>query len=221
MLDKYFDKETKSIVFLGDFNPVIVQPFWLANKKLIREEEANTARVDIIHNEIVKYEFDWVSIEISKTRCSFISTQSPYFGPMKDLAASIFKILRETPIKSVGINHNYDIALRNQKEYYSFGNKLSPLSIWEDKLVDARLLNLEIFDKERFDGLPGIYRIRIIPSDQQIQFGISININDHYDVDQNSLGINMEMVNILEDKWDGSISRSKEIIEQLLSKLEL
>jgi hypothetical protein len=109
--EKYLQKESLSIVFLGEFNPVILQPFWLLNKGLIREEEAKNAKVGVIHNEIVKYELDWVGIEISKQRCEFKTTKSPYFYPMRDLAISVFKILRETPLKALGINHIFDFQL--------------------------------------------------------------------------------------------------------------
>jgi hypothetical protein len=92
--------KTMSIVLIGDFNPVIIQPFWLASRKLIREQEAQNAHVEIIHNELVKFELDWVSIEITKNRFEAKSSQEPYFDPMRDLCVGIFEFLRETPIKS-------------------------------------------------------------------------------------------------------------------------
>lgn len=51
MLDKYLKIETLSVVFIGDFNPVIIQPFWLSQKTLIRDDEAENAKVEVIHNE--------------------------------------------------------------------------------------------------------------------------------------------------------------------------
>ena len=56
MFENILEIETFSIVFVGDFNPVILQPFWLANKGLIRESEATNAKVEVIHNEVVKFE---------------------------------------------------------------------------------------------------------------------------------------------------------------------
>jgi len=142
MLERYLQIETLSIVFIGDFNPVILQPFWLANKNLIREDEASNANVEIIHNDIVKFDLDWVVIEITKNRCQFRTNKSPYFEAVKDLATSVFRILKETPIKALGINHVFDLSLRNAEEYYEFGNVLTPLNIWSDSLNKPRLLNL-------------------------------------------------------------------------------
>jgi len=221
VIDKYLQKESVSIVFLGEFNPVILQPYWLHSKDLIREEEAKNAKVGIIHTEIVKYELDWVSFEISKQRCEFKTNKAPYFDPIKDLASSVFKILKETPIKSLGINHIYDLSLPNQDAYYEFGNILSPLKIWRDSLNDPRLLQLEIFEKDRKDNQEGQYRVRVTPTDENITNGVTVNINDHFDLNNNQNGINMEMVNCLEQNWTNSITRAKDIVEQLLSKTKL
>jgi hypothetical protein len=217
-IEKYLHKESVSIVFLGEFNPVIMQPFWLLNKGLIREEEASNAKVSVIHNEIVKYELDWVGIEISKQRCEFTTTKSPYFDPMRDLATSVFKILRETPIKSFGINHIFDLKLPSPEKYYEFGNILCPLNNWEESLKDPRLLQLEILEKERKDGIKGHYRIRITPADPRIIYGVTVNINDHFDIEHGQTGTNIEVVKKLSENWNNSITRAEETVLNILQK---
>lgn len=220
-IEKYLHKDSMSIVFLGDFNPVILQPFWLFNKGLIREEEAKNAKIGVIHNEIVKYQLDWVGIEISKQRCEFRTTKSPYFYPVKDLATSVFKILRETPIKAVGINHIFDLQLPNAEKYYEFGNILCPLNNWNESLNDPRLLQLEVIEKDRKDGLKGQYRIRITPSKPNIANGVSISINDHLDLENDQAGINMEIVKKLEENWSESINRANKTVLNILQKTNL
>ena len=220
-IEKYLQKETLSIVFIGDFNPVIIQPYWLLNKGLIREEEASNAKVGVIHNEIVKYELDWVGIEISKQRCEFSTTKSPYFDPTRDLGVNVFKILKETPIKSIGINHIFDLKLPNAEAYYEFGNTFCPLQNWEESLKEPRLLVLEILEKERKDGLKGQYRIRITPADPKILYGVTVNINDHYDLELGQTGTNMEIVKKLEKNWANSVNRAKKTVENILIKTNL
>jgi len=105
MLNNYLQIHTASVVFVGEFNPVIIQPFWLANKKLIRDQEAQDAKVEIIHNEIVKFEIDWARFEITKDRFEIRTSQEPYFEPMRDLVISIFEILKETPISALVSNN--------------------------------------------------------------------------------------------------------------------
>lgn len=153
MFEKLLEIETVSIVFIGDFNPIILQPFWLQSKGLVRESEAENAKVEVIHNEITRFELDdWAKIEITKERCEFKSSKEPYFEPLKDLAASIFKILRETPIRALGINHIYDLKMPNENMYNGLGSFLTPLGLWEENLENPKLLNLEIFEaKERME----------------------------------------------------------------------
>lgn len=220
MVAKLLEIETVSIVFVGDFNPIILQPFWLVSKGLIRESEAENAKVEVIHNEIVKFELDdWAKIEITKNRCIFETSKEPYFEPIKDLTSSIFKILRETPIKALGINHIYDLRLPNEEKYKQLGMILTPLKYWEEELKDPRLLNIEIFESVRKDGEPGNRRVRISPSDQKIQYGIVVKVNDHFDLNSGNDRINA--VAQLEKHWSESFVQSLRITENLLKQIEL
>ena len=60
--------EGMSIVFRGDFNPKIFQPAWFAAQGLIRNEEADEAKIEIIHPTIVVFSLDWLRIQIEPNR---------------------------------------------------------------------------------------------------------------------------------------------------------
>lgn len=211
----YLQIYTLSVTVLGDFNPVIIQPFWLANKKLIRDQEAQDAKIDVIHNEIVKFKFDWASIEITRERFEIRTSQEPYFEPLKDLVIGIFQILKETPIKAIGINHLKYFALSDAEKHYEFGNKIAPLNNWNDTLNDPRLLQAEIYEQKRADKIDGYYRVRIQPSDIKLStpYAILINMNDHLNVKGEFFG------KVLSDNWKHSFSRSEEIIDKLWKKI--
>jgi hypothetical protein len=221
MLHDYLQVYTVSIVFIGDFNPAIAQPFWLASKKLIREQEAQSALVEVIHDEITKFKLDWLNVEVTRERFELKTSQEPYFEPMKDLAISIFRVLSETPIKALGINHLKYFALTDEKAYYEFGNKLAPLNNWNDFISNPKMMNLEIIESKRKDGLNGSFRIRIQPSDIKLatQYGVLINVNDHYGLENNSKGRNGEMINILGENWQKSVERAENVSEQLWKKI--
>ena len=74
-----------SIVFLGDFNPKIFQPAWFAQENLIRAQEAEAADIKIINPEIVIFEFEWLSVQITRDRCIFGTTQEAYYEIVRDL----------------------------------------------------------------------------------------------------------------------------------------
>jgi hypothetical protein len=221
MLKNYLQIYNLSIVVVGDFNPVIIQPFWLANKKLIREQEAQTAKVEIIHQEIVRYSLDWVNIEITKDKFTLSSKQEPFFEPLKDLAISIFSILAETPVRAIGLNHLKHFSIPDKTKHYQFGNVLAPLSNFKDSFEDPRLFNLEIIEQPRRDDYKGIIRTRIYPSDVKLQlpFGVAIDVNDHYDIGSEKYNSANEMVKILSSQWASSIKKSEEIVENIWSKI--
>lgn len=198
MLSNNRQISTLVIVFIGDFNPVIIQPFWLVSKKLIKEEEANSATVEVIHNELVKYQIDWFMVQITKDRFEIRTNQEPYFEPLRDLAIGIFEVLRETPIRAIGLNHIRHY-ISEQKEYKGLGNALAPFENWK-VFNQPELLSLEILDK---DDRGNYIRARVLPSDTIRQsFAFMINFNDHRQLDMGivrSTGANVGQA--LNERW--------------------
>lgn len=221
MLNNYLQAYFINIVFLGDFNPAILQPYWLLNKKLIREQEANTANIQLIHNELVKCKLDWAEYESTKDRFLLKSSQEPYFNTVKDLAIGIFKNLPETPLRALGINHIKHFALPNKEAYYNFGDKLAPFSNWDTFIKNPRLFQLEIIEQERKDKLKGSYRVKILPSDvvPSNMFGVSIAINDHFETSINEPRIGNDLLEILITNWQASFERCDAVIENLWKNL--
>jgi hypothetical protein len=215
VIDKYLKFETISIVIVGEFNPAIFQPMWFANKKLIREIEAINVLNLLVHNEMVRFDLDWLNIEVTRNRCVFVTSKDGHFEPLKDLVTDIFKILNETPIQSFGINHTFELTLETESKYVMFGSKLTPLNYWEDYCNEPRLLQLEILEKERKDIKGASRRIRILPSDSKykIPFGVSINVNNHFELSNNKIGF------LIEDNWDNTKNESKKIVNNLLKKI--
>jgi hypothetical protein len=216
MLKDNLEAYTLSIVFIGDFNPAIVQPFWLANRKLIREQEAQNADVRMIHNDLAIFDIGWVFFNVSRYRFEVKTTQEPYFEAVRDLIIEIFRILKETPLTSIGINHLRYFDLKDKDRYYHFGNKIAPLNLWNDHLNDPRLLSFEIIETQREDKLKGQTRIRIQQPDIKIpsSFGVLININDHIDIEEGSTAIKT-----LSTNWSLSFDRIDKITESLWDKI--
>jgi hypothetical protein len=215
MFKDYLEANTLVVVLLGKFNPAIIQPFWLAKKGLIREQEAENARVQVIHNDFTKINLDFVEIEVTIDRLVFKTTQEPYFEPLKDLIVGIFNILSEEPITAFGINHLRYYDLRDENRFYNFGNKLAPLNNWDEKLNDPRLFTLEILESNRLDKLNGQYRIKILPPDIKLasKFCILIHINDHIEVEKNDFLNQFLLV------WGKSFERADEVINSVWNKI--
>lgn len=214
---KYLEIQSLSIVFIGEFNPVIISPHWLALKELIREEEATNANVGVIHDDLVQYNLDWVSIEITRKRCEFKTSKTPYFDMVRDLASSIFQILRETPIASLGMNHIFELKMPSKEKYHQIGAELTNLSIWDDNFKSPKLMNLEIVESERYDEFKGSYRVRISPTGGAIKFGVRIDINDHISINSES----ETAYEVLLSNWDNSFKKSEKITSKFIEKIKI
>jgi hypothetical protein len=202
---------TLSIVIIGNFNPSIVQPFWFSSKGLIREQEAQDAKVEVIHPELVKWSLSWMTIEVSRSRFEIRSTQEPYFEPIRDLLLSLVTALKETPISAFGLNHLIYFAIPDEDRYTELGNKLVPLNNWNKIFENPKVFNVDI-GEERKDGLKGSFRVRVQPSDIKLSspYGILINSNDHYDISsQVSTESTSRFKSILNQNWTVSLERAK------------
>lgn len=219
MLNDYFQIYKCSIVVVGSFNPAIIQPYWLAQKKLIREQEAQNAEIDMIHSGIARFKLEWCEFEILNDRFEIKSTQQHMFSAMKDLIISIFNILKETPVQAYGINHIMYYGIPDQKRYYDLGFRLGTLNNWDGILTDPRMFSVEIGEMKRHDGKDGVYRIQIQPSDTKLSsgFGIMVGINDHLQLKENKNG--KEFVNSISETFENSVQRSKSLPEKLWQKL--
>lgn len=217
MIDKYLQIETRGLVFLGDFNPAIFQPFWFASKGLLGEDEAENAQVEVVFNELSRFQVGgWLMVEVTRSRCEFKTMKRPYFLPMKDLVVNVFQILSETPIKAVGINNVYDLSLKNEDDYFHFGDALAPLSNWSGILHSPRLFHLEIIENQENDLLR---RVNIMPTDPnlKVNFGVNISINHHFTLPDKSTG--SMIADLVEDKSECCATNSKKLVSDILAKI--
>jgi hypothetical protein len=203
-----------SIVFLGDFNPKIFQPAWFAQENLIRDQEAEAADIKIINPEIVIFEFEWLSVQITRDRCIFGTTQEAYYEIVRDLCLGTFKLLRHTPIQKMGINRDYHFKMNSVEEWHAFGHKVAPKELWNNILKTPGLTTLTI-EGMREDGFKGYIRVKVEPS-KRVHPGIYIQLNDHYETEEPLTGCE-KIISILESSWIRSNEKSELIINNILT----
>lgn len=221
MLNENVEKEELSLVILGSFNPVIITPHWLSGKGLIRESEADSADVRIIHQEVVDFSLDWISFDITQTKLVIKCTKSPFFEVARDLIVGILTILKETPITSYGFNFQSTIGLKTEERYYEIGNKLSPLSTWSSFLENPRLQRIDIVQKVSKDAKNGRVLITIFATeDLSIKYGVVINVNDHYDFNEKEKEKKFYAKHLIEH-WDFASAISITILKELSNSLKL
>lgn len=207
--------DAMSIVLIGQMNPSVFQPAWLAAENLIKEAEAKEIKIEVIHPEISSLSLDWFKLQVLPNRFLISTTQQPYFEIVRDLVFGIFQLLNFTPLEKMGINRERHFESPNLKEWHALGDLLVPKDRWQGLLDKPGLRSLIIEESSRRDGRPGYVRVKVEPS-PTIEQAVFIQVNDHYELPdtQNSA---VQMMKVLDDCWVNSISRSNEIIENIIN----
>lgn len=206
-----------NLVFVGAMNPTIFQPSWLAAHELIREEEAESADIAIVHPDVVSYSLDWAVIEVSRERFQLGTTATAEAAtPILDLAVGIFTILKHSPIKAMGINSDAHYKIESEDRWHEIGHTLAPDSYWTDVLERPGMRTL-LMEGARTDDYKGWVRVTVEPS-SRVHPGIYCAVNDHYvlDADGDDVGGAEKALSAVREKWTSSLEIGQQAAEHIL-----
>lgn len=207
-----------NIVLVGDFNPKIFQPTWFGREELISNSEEESAKIEIIHPEVVSFNLEWLTLKVTRERFIASTTQAPFYDILRDLVLGTFRILKHTPLRMMGINYDFHFSMESEERWHAFGDMLTPKEPWNGILDKPGMGSLTMEQSIRPDGLKGYIRVKLEPS-ERIHPGVFFNVNDHYQVKDTNKSIGAdEIIDILEKNWNSSKERSEKIIESLLNK---
>lgn len=214
-------KQEAAIVLIGDFNPKIFHPTWFSREELIKKQDEEDSKIEIIRPELVSIDFGWMKLQVTRDRFQVSTLQEPYYEPMRDLVIGTFNTLSHTPIKMLGINSEVHYLMPNEAVWHALGDKLAPKSLWNNILAKPGLSTMTMEGK-REDGYGGFIHVRVGPS-SDIKPGVVISINDHLDLSPSdgSLihGAN-EIISALEKNWVPSQRRASTIFEEIIRGAE-
>jgi hypothetical protein len=209
------DIQAVSIVLRGHFSPTIFHPSWLASYDLIRRQEADAATIEIIHPNAAIFKVDWLDFRVTEDLFAVTTTQEPYYEALRDLTIGVLEILSYTPINLMGINRDFHYRASSLDVWHSIGHRLAPKRDWEDVLEKPGIRTMTM-EGVRPDKLAGYIHAKVEPS-AQIQPGIYIQINDHFDFTSNNgptTGAS-EATQVLNNHWKDSIPRSLAIAQKI------
>lgn len=210
-----------SIVLLGQFNPSIFHPIWFSSEKLLRNEEADRAKIEIVHPDVTKFALDWLTVEVLRERFVMQTSQETYDETLRDLVLGTFSILRHTPITKMGINRSAHFLIESEEKWHNAGHKLAPKELWNGILEKPGMLSLTMEESPRKDGLKGFVRVRVEPSGSVQPWGLFIEVNDHIVFSDTKKDVGSdEMLDILKSKWKDSINRAEDIIYTLYERVQ-
>jgi hypothetical protein len=208
-----------SIVLVGSFNPQIFLPLWFSNNNLIRREEAENAKIEIITNQASIFDTDWFRLVVLLDKYMLTTTKNSYFEEIKDLFKGTFQLLSHTPVKKMGINWKYHYRAHSKEEWNTFGDTLAPKDVW-NKIFDKPGLRRIDIENTKNDNFPGIIRVQVEPSRKISGTGIYIYINDHYDIDEIEETENLSIIiSEFESIWNASKAKAEDIVKKIWGQI--
>lgn len=206
--------EMLSIVFIGDFNPAIYQPSWFAAKGLIREAEAEKARVSMIHPEYAGFSTDWFKLEVTREKFTITTTSDAYKTILRDLVMSTFNILSHSPIRQMGINFDERLKFRSEIDWHCFGHYLVPKTTWS-KLLDTAGMRSVAVEGKRNDGIPGLVIIIANP-ELGAPYEVTLRANNHFENPNSNQNGTPYFLQLIGENYDRIMEESAGLLGKLI-----
>jgi len=206
--------EVLSIVFIGDFNPAIYQPSWFAAKGLIREAEAESAQVSMIHPDYAGFSTDWFKLEVTRDKFTITTTSVAFKTRLRDLVISAFNILSQTPIRQMGINFDERLKFRSESDWHCFGHFLVPKTAW-GKLLDKPGMRSVAIEGKRNDDIPGLIVILANP-ELSAPYEATLRANNHFENPKTNQNGTPYFLQLIGDNYDRIMKESADLLGELI-----
>lgn len=207
-----------SIVLRGSFSPAMFHPAWFAANNLIRSQEADAARVEIVHSKVAAFTAEWLQLTVTEDRFQAGTAQESSYDPLRDLVLGVLSLLSSIPLRQLGLNCDFHYEFLTAEAWHAVGHRLAPKQPWEPLLQEPGMLNLTMQGK-RSDGRNGHNQVMVGPS-AKFPTGIYINVNDHYELESGTDGLRgvNDAAQVLAERWRQSLAKGREIADALVTE---
>jgi hypothetical protein len=206
--------EGTNITLVGHFNPSIFQPSWLVAYNLIRKEEGDEAKIQVIAPQVTSFTADWLNLVVSQERFQASTNDPSHYEPLRDLVTGIFLLLEHTPFDKMGLNRNMHFRMPSVEDWHAFGHLLAPKDIWSGLIVKPGLKSLII--EGLIEIIPGAtIRVKVEPS-SRVHPGIYVGTNQHHEA--SGADAARQLMSTLREKWVESQEYARQLAEHLINE---
>jgi len=217
--------EDISIVLVGAFNPSIYHPMWFALQGLIRETEAEAAKIEIIHPDVASFSIEWLTVQVLRDRFTASIKAEVYHKHLNDFAQGVFLKLAHTPIWQMGFNFTSRIHFKSEEDWHAFGHFIAPKSPWAGVLSSPGMRGFQMQSLRPSGGnpeKPGCI-VLSVEADLLNCGDALVRINDHYEVPVSSEGERSKggaswAVELLKDDFFESLKYARVTTQNLVDK---
>jgi len=211
------ERETPSIVLRGAFNPAIFQPGWLAERGLLRPQEAENAQIQVIHPEVTAFTAGWLNLQVTRDQYIAISGDANAHELLRDFVSGTFRLFEHTPVWAAGFNHAFHYSMSWELNV-RLGDVIVPTAPWS--FLKNPLYNTLQVVAERDDGREGAVNVTLAPS-QEVEGAQVIVVNDHFQLAAQEKPVSAVLVlDLITAAWDASHDRADGIATGLLANLD-
>lgn len=128
-----------SIVLLGNFSPLMFQPYWFKQFGILDNDEFNSIesyKNALITNGCTIFETDNLSFQITETRLQILAKKEP-FELLIDVFSKMQEKLGAVLVEKFGMNYSFHINLETSKNMKKFGDVLAPKDYWTSFFDDT------------------------------------------------------------------------------------
>jgi hypothetical protein len=204
--------EGASVVLLGNFNPALVHPAWLARHKLVRDSEADAAEVSLIRPEVSVFSVGPFQIEAQPERFTVMVADLGNLGPLQDLVCSVFTILGHTPIFKFGLNRHMHFRMASADAWHRVGHTLAPKDPWEGLLEEAGTRAVTVWGKWPTTQAKHV-QVMVEPS-QRVTNGVYVAVTPHFDLSGSEASV---VIDTLRSNWDECFNRARKVGETIVA----
>lgn len=173
------ERESFSVVVLGDFNPSIFQPLWFSTNGLLPKEETENATISIIHREFASFSIGGIQVQVDGTRFGLTTLETPQGPVLRDLAIGTLSILEHTPLRAIGLNLDSVFSVETDDAWHAIGHRLVPKNNW-NAILDNPGMRQVIVEGQRQGCIANRVQMRVQPSGVR---EVICAINQHYQLD--------------------------------------
>ncbi len=223
-----------SIVGAGTFNPAIIHPRWLAEKRLLPENLAEHAMTPgpqemLVSGQLAVFVADWLAVQVTQEQAVFSTVDQGRELDLRDFATGVFELLPETPVDALGINTDIHFRTASEEAWHAFGDRFLPKDFWEPlfsgegwkerpdgKKVGMRVMTVEAHRED--SQIPGYVRVQLAPSVRVPQNGVYIGINAHFQLTTSESDRSNAAVaaGVIVDEWKRTRELESDFIAHLL-----
>lgn len=131
---------SSSIVLIGNFSPMMFQPYWFKHCNILNDNEYNAIEKSgkmIVTEPLTTFETENLAFSIEVKRFTIIAKKEP-FELMLDTFQRLQEKLDSVLIEKYGLNFSFHVDLETPENFKTFGDVIAPKKYWASLLADCK-----------------------------------------------------------------------------------